>query len=554
MVVGAADTPRKPPRPSRSTKSSRARTLPHDLSCEASILGGILIRNESLADLEDLEIDDFHHWPHKVVFEAIRNIEAVGKPIDLVTLEAELARRGKLDAIGGIAFLGELALRVPTADHVRAYRDTVLQLSRNRKAILELESALERAYNWPHDPIELVSETIGQLSRFDAIDQSRSKNERARWCLDLSTFLGDAEPDDDDSIDWVIRDIIPRGENALFGGPMKAGKTWAAIDLLISVALGEDWLGKFENTMREPARALGVFMEDNERRIRKRLWELCRAHNTTPNNPLIRDHLRISRAPLRLPDAKDQRRFTNELKQWKPALVVIDNLTRVLVGDPNSTRDAAAFARAWTEITEETGACIMFLHHTRKASGTDQKTGQIDPFDTLRGSGDFGAAARNILVTTPLRTETELLAEVRMRGNLDLRRSGFVLGFERIKLLDKWRAKLVDRGDIETVKQDVRQQQRSVKEEQKRREMQAEYHRRREIALHIAHIEGSISGPRFARELGLSSARGKPAELLAQLARERLLRPDRIRGYLPYDAPAQEDLPGTSETSDGGHE
>ena len=51
----------------------------------------------------------------------VRNLEAVAKPIDVVTLENEIAKGGKLDAIGGIAFLGELALRVPTADNVFAY-------------------------------------------------------------------------------------------------------------------------------------------------------------------------------------------------------------------------------------------------------------------------------------------------------------------------------------------------------------------------------------------------------------------------------------------------
>jgi RecA-family ATPase len=34
---------------------------------------------------------------------------------------------------------------------------------------------------------------------------------------------------------------------------MKAGKTWAAMDLMLSIALGEKWLGAFDNTMGGPA-------------------------------------------------------------------------------------------------------------------------------------------------------------------------------------------------------------------------------------------------------------------------------------------------------------
>lgn len=529
----------------RQPNGTGHRELPHDLSNEASILGGVILHNPLLADLDDLEIDDFYHLPHKVVFRAMRNLQTASKPIDLVTLEHEISKDGTLIAIGGVGFLGELALKVPTIDNVLVYRDTVRQLSRNRQAILALASAAERARNWAHDPQELIGETLGELQRLDSDRGNIDKAHKARWCVDLGSFLGDSEPDDDDAIDWVIRDIVPRREAALWGGPMKAGKTWAAMDLMISIALGEDWLGKFQNTLGEPVGVVGILLEDNERRINKRLWELCRSRNITPHHPLLRRHLKISRAPLQLPDAKEMRRLINELKQTKPALVVIDNLTRVLVGDPNSTRDAALFARAWTTICDEAETSVMFLHHTRKAGSSEQK-GDVDPFETLRGSSDFGACARNIIVTTPIRTETEMLAEVRMRGNLDLRRSGFVMGFTRVQLLDRWRAQLSDRGDIDSVKQDVRAQQKDAKERRKREEAIAETNRRRELALHLAKTKGGVSGAMFATQLGLSSPRGKPADLLAQMAREGLLRPDRHRGYVLADDPGQESLPVTA--------
>lgn len=535
MTAAALDNgARRTPPPSIDRKS-----LPHNLAMEASILGGVIIDNRVLAELEEVEVDDFLHYPHMVVFEAMRNLDAAGKPIDVVTLETEIEKQGKLGAIGGVAFLGLLALTVPTVDNVRAYRDEVLQLSKNRQLILQLASALERAKNWPHDPAEMVSEIVGDLARH--VDTKKTV-ESARWAIELSSFLGDTEPDDDDAIDWVIRDVIPRKEAALWGGPMKAGKTWAAIDLMVAIALGEDWLGKFQNTLGEPAPVQGILLEDNERRIRKRLWELCRGRNLTPNDKRLMANMRIGRSSLQLPDAKQMRQLIKELRRTRPVLVVIDNLTRVLVGDPNSTRDAALFARAWTTICEEAETCVMFLHHTRKAGGSDQK-GEVDPFETLRGSSDFGACARNIIVTTPLRTETELLAEVRMRGNLDLRRNGFVMGFERVSLLDRWRAKLSDRGEINTVKQDVRQQQKEAKHRQKLEEMRAEHNRRKELALHLAKTKGHVSGAMLAHQLGLKSPRGAIADLLSQLVVAGELRPDGVRGYALADASTQESLP-----------
>ncbi len=122
------------------------RVLPHNTDVEASILGGILLRNEVLLQLETLEIDDFYDHKHKVVFEAVRNLEASARPIDVVTLENEVEKKGKLDAIGGIAFLSELALRVPTVDNVLAYADIVRDHSQARKLILASSEIVEKGY------------------------------------------------------------------------------------------------------------------------------------------------------------------------------------------------------------------------------------------------------------------------------------------------------------------------------------------------------------------------------------------------------------------------
>src|SRR6201991_2572767 len=115
---------------------ARGRVLPHNLDAEASVLGGIILRNDVLSQLDTIEVEDFYDHRHKVVFQAIRTLEEQAKPIDVVTLEVEVEKAGKLDAIGGIAFLGELALRVPTADNVVTYADIVIEKHQARKLML----------------------------------------------------------------------------------------------------------------------------------------------------------------------------------------------------------------------------------------------------------------------------------------------------------------------------------------------------------------------------------------------------------------------------------
>ncbi len=133
--------------------------LPHNLAAEASILGGILIANGTLAKLDALETDDFYDRRHQVVFAAMRNLEARREPIDPVTLENEIAKQGKLDAIGGPAFFGELALQVPTADNVVEYTTLVRSYAQVRRVALAASDILQRAQRWGTEPVdELVAQ------------------------------------------------------------------------------------------------------------------------------------------------------------------------------------------------------------------------------------------------------------------------------------------------------------------------------------------------------------------------------------------------------------
>lgn len=512
--------------------------FPFSAAAEESVLGGVIVKNEVLDLLGDVEVDDFYIGRNRIVWQAIRALQTLGKPIDVVMLEVEIEKAGKLDAIGGVGYIGELALRVPTADRTVEYASEIQSKRRRRDVIIALGSATARAQTDGYEDGELIIETIGELQRID-LERGPARTKKHRWTIPLGDFLGDAEPDTDDSDDWVIRDLVPRGEPFLWGGPMKGGKTWAALDLLLAISLGLPWLGKFENTFGRPVRALGVFMEDSKRRLRARLWELARAYNTTPNNKVLQEHLSLSSAPLRLPDAADQRRITTEIKAWGASVVILDNLTRVMVGDPNNTRDAALFTRAWTEIGQETGAAIGFLHHTRK----DPEDGkERDPFSLIRGSTDFGACARNMIVVKPIRSATSTVksSEVFMRGNLDLRRESFALGFERTERLGKFVAKLADRGDVVELRDAVHAERKAEKETKKRDDRLAMVSARRDLAVQIARRDGCVSSGGLGLELGLSPNAVLP--ILRDLVASNVLVPAGKRGFELADANPQRDL------------
>lgn len=138
------------------TRDIRDRQLPYDGNAEQSVIGGVLLSNETLAYLADLEVEDFYDHKCKVVFQAIRNLEAAHRPIDVVTLEAEISKTGKLEAIGGPAFLGECSLRVPTVDNVEEYARIVRTHHITRKVMVLLSDMLDEAFHGESDGEQLV--------------------------------------------------------------------------------------------------------------------------------------------------------------------------------------------------------------------------------------------------------------------------------------------------------------------------------------------------------------------------------------------------------------
>src|SRR3954464_9264037 len=149
------------------------RVLPHNVEAEASILGGIILRNEVLTHLDTLEVEDFYDNRHKVVFQAMRNLETAARPIDVVTVENEIDKAGKLDAIGGVAFLGELTLRVPTVDNVVTYAEIVNDKHQARKLMLAAGEISERGYD---DNLEVRDYLDDAEAKIFEVTQRRDKN------------------------------------------------------------------------------------------------------------------------------------------------------------------------------------------------------------------------------------------------------------------------------------------------------------------------------------------------------------------------------------------
>jgi replicative DNA helicase len=110
---------------------------PHDMSLERSVLAGILLYNDILPDVQQVlrNVSDFYLPAHQEIYEAMGRLAFKNVPIDLGTLMGSLKENGKLDLVGGPAYLAEIAGTSATSAHTLQYAQFVSDLGWRRRLV-----------------------------------------------------------------------------------------------------------------------------------------------------------------------------------------------------------------------------------------------------------------------------------------------------------------------------------------------------------------------------------------------------------------------------------
>ena len=96
------------------------RVPPNNADAEKSVLGCMMQDREALSmAFELLTADDFYQPANREVFDAMHQLNTQGMPIDLVTVDDELTRRGTLEGVGGTSYLVELSQCRPIEERYR---------------------------------------------------------------------------------------------------------------------------------------------------------------------------------------------------------------------------------------------------------------------------------------------------------------------------------------------------------------------------------------------------------------------------------------------------
>jgi replicative DNA helicase len=112
------------------------RAAPQNAGAERAVLGACLLEQEALGRaVEMLRAEDFYDLNHKAAFEAMAEMFASNRPVELVTFGEELTKRGLFEKLGGQSFFASLVAEVSTTANVEYHADIVREKSIRRRLI-----------------------------------------------------------------------------------------------------------------------------------------------------------------------------------------------------------------------------------------------------------------------------------------------------------------------------------------------------------------------------------------------------------------------------------
>lgn len=135
------------------------RALPSNIEAERSILGAVLLDNQTINQAaEMLRRDDFFLDSHRRIYDKMLHLMEQGRAIDPITLQDALRQAGDLDLIGGAAFIGALIDGVPRFSNIQEYCAIVKGKSIVRKLITTSNQIINRCFDAEDTPDILLDE------------------------------------------------------------------------------------------------------------------------------------------------------------------------------------------------------------------------------------------------------------------------------------------------------------------------------------------------------------------------------------------------------------
>ena len=123
--------------------------IPNNIEAERALLGAILIAKDKTVAIDEvnqiIKSTDFYRKANRVIYLTILDLFNTRKDIDVITLTEKLTNTNKLESVGGIAYITDLANCVPSAANIKSYANIVRENAIKRELINTGQKIIQQA-------------------------------------------------------------------------------------------------------------------------------------------------------------------------------------------------------------------------------------------------------------------------------------------------------------------------------------------------------------------------------------------------------------------------
>ncbi|WP_407938629.1 replicative DNA helicase [Nesterenkonia haasae] len=380
---------------------AESRTPPQDMVAEQSVLGGMMLSKDAIADVvEVVRGGDFYRPAHEMIFEAIIDLYGRGEPADVVTISDQLTKTQQLQRIGGPAYLHNLAQAVPTAANAAFYADIVRERAILRRLVEAGTKIVQLGHTSDGEVDAIVNEAQAEIYN---VAENRQTADYSRLSEVLAPTIEEIEVNaaNDGTLSGIptgFRDLdelthgFHGGQLIVIAARPAMGKSVLALDFSRSAAVNHRMttaffsleMSKVELTMRLLAAESQVLFGDLRKgsSLKDQDWEkMARAMDKLEQAPLF-----IDDAPnLTLMEIRAKCRRLKQRENLK--LVVVDYLQLLMSGKRVESRqqEVSEFSRTLKLLAKELDVPIIALSQLNR--GSEQRPDKKPQVSDLRESG-----------------------------------------------------------------------------------------------------------------------------------------------------------------------
>jgi RecA-family ATPase len=196
-------------------------------------------------------------------------------------------------------------------------------------------------------------------------------------------------------VEWSVSQLVADGSFVVLGGEPKTTKSWAGLEVALSVASGTPCFGSEVFSTNGKQRSVAcVMLEDGAPNINARVRAMATSKGIKEQElrglPLFFNFS----GGIDLFDDDSVAKFMSDLGGIdKPAVIIIDPMRNAHTGEENDSGQMIAVANNVRRIRDKTGSTVVLIHHLRKPSSSDVGS----PGHALRGSGALYGAVDGLI-------------------------------------------------------------------------------------------------------------------------------------------------------------